>query len=260
MGSKPSPRLRPACPRLMSGNAPSSDDRVSLCLGRLNPGPFYALVTPFMHPSPLHAACEVQALIKHFKAAQAVNGLSLSIPSGTLYTLLGANGAGKTTSLRMMAGLLQPDAGDVRIHGHSMQSTPAKAKQLLAYLPDDPLLYGKLRPLEHLEFVAALWNVPAALAQSRAEACLEQLGLWEKRGDWIETLSRGMRQKLALASALVHAPSVMLLDEPLTGLDAPAARQAKDLLKNFTQEGGTVLLSTHLLDVAERMADRIRVI
>jgi ABC-2 type transport system ATP-binding protein len=127
-------------------------------------------------------------------------------------------------------------------------------------LPDDPLLYGKLRPLEHLEFVAALWAVPADIAQRRAESSLQSLGLWDKRGEWIETLSRGMRQKLALAAALVHAPSVILLDEPLTGLDALAARQVKDLLRQFTRDGGTVLLTTHILDVAERLADRIGVI
>jgi ABC-2 type transport system ATP-binding protein len=210
-------------------------------------------------PTPT-AACEVRSLIKRYDTVPAVNGLSLSIHKGTLYALLGANGAGKTTSLRMIAGLLRPDAGDIRIQGHSMLTAPGEAKQHLAYLPDDPLLYGKLRPLEHLEFVAALWAVPADIAQRRAESSLQSLGLWDKRGEWIETLSRGMRQKLALAAALVHAPSVILLDEPLTGLDALAARQVKDLLRQFTRDGGTVLLTTHILDVAERLADRIGVI
>jgi ABC-2 type transport system ATP-binding protein len=205
-------------------------------------------------------ACEVRALVKHFKAVPAVANLTLSIPRGTLYALLGSNGAGKTTALRMMAGLLRPDEGEIRILNHSMLTSPREAKQHLAYLPDDPLLYGKLRPLEHLEFVASLWNVPSAVAQHRAESYLQELGLWNKRGDWIDTLSRGMRQKVALASALVHAPSVILLDEPLTGLDAPSARQVKDILLNFTREGGTVLLTTHLLDVAERLADRIGVL
>ena len=210
-----------------------------------------------MPDSTFTPACELRGLTKHFNAVCAVDRISLSIARGTLYALLGANGAGKTTSLRMIAGLLKPDAGEVRIHGVSLLAAPAEAKQQLAYLPDDPLLYGKLRPLEHLEFVASLWNVPSAIAQARSETLLRTLGLWEKQGAWIESLSRGMKQKLALASAMVHAPSVILLDEPLTGLDALSARQVKDMLVQFTRDGGTVLLTTHILEVAERLADRI---
>jgi ABC-2 type transport system ATP-binding protein len=127
-------------------------------------------------------------------------------------------------------------------------------------VPDDPVLYGKLRPMEHLEFVAALWNLPVATSQPRAEELLRTLGLWEKRDDYIESFSRGMKQKMALAAALIHAPTVMLLDEPLTGLDAAAARLVKDLLHDFVRQGGTVILTTHILEVAERMAERIGII
>ena len=126
--------------------------------------------------------------------------------------------------------------------------------------PGRPVLYGKLRPLEHLEFVAALWQLPAREAQPRAEELLQTLGLWDKRSDYIESFSRGMKQKMALASALIHRPSLMLLDEPLTGLDAAAARQVKDLLTDFVRQGGTVVLTTHILEVAERMAERIGII
>jgi ABC-2 type transport system ATP-binding protein len=134
---------------------------------------------------------------------------------------------------------------------------PQRAKQPLAYIPDDPVLYGKLNPMEHLEFVAALWNVDPATARQRAQELLERLSLWDRRHEWIESYSRGMKQKIALASALIHAPKLVLLDEPLTGLDASAARLVKDILLEFLREGGSVILTTHILEVAERLAERI---
>ena len=205
-------------------------------------------------------ACETRGLHKSFGLTRAVDGLDLRVPGGMLYAFLGPNGAGKTTSLRMIAGLVKPDRGDVLIQGISLAQNPSDAKRPLAYVPDDPVLYGKLRPLEHLEFVAALWNLPATAGQARAEELLQNLGLWDKRGDHIESFSRGMKQKMALAAALIHEPTVMLLDEPLTGLDAAAARLVKDLLNDFVRRGGTVILTTHILEVAERMAERIGII
>jgi ABC-2 type transport system ATP-binding protein len=148
----------------------------------------------------------------------------------------------------------------VFIQGIPLSQQTEAAKRPLAYVPDDPVLYGKLRPLEHLEFVAALWGLPARDGQARAEDLLQSLDLWEKRDDPIESFSRGMKQKMALAAALIHSPSVMLLDEPLTGLDAAAARQVKDRLNEFVRSGGTVILTTHILEVAERMAERIGII
>ena len=215
---------------------------------------------PLLSAPPAPAACETRGLGKSFGATRAVDGLDLRVPRGMLYAFLGANGAGKTTSLRMIAGLLKPDAGEVMIHGVSVAADPAEAKRPLAYVPDDPMLYGKLRPLEQLEFVAALWTMPGAAAQPRAEQLLRTLGLWQKRDDYIESFSRGMKQKMALASALIHSPTVMLLDEPLTGLDAAAARQVKDLFNEFVRAGGTVILTTHILEVAERMAERIGIL
>jgi ABC-2 type transport system ATP-binding protein len=215
---------------------------------------------PPLLPATLTLACETRALHKSFGTTHAVDGLDLRVPRGMLYAFLGPNGAGKTTSLRMMAGLVKPDRGDIRIEGVSLAQRPADAKRPLAYVPDDPVLYGKLRPLEHLEFVAALWDLPVNAAQPRAEELLQTLGLWEKRGDYIESFSRGMKQKMALAAALIHEPSVMLLDEPLTGLDAAAARLVKDLLHAFVRRGNTVILTTHILEVAERMAERIGII
>jgi ABC-2 type transport system ATP-binding protein len=206
------------------------------------------------------AALELISLNKQFGTYSAVDRLDLSVPPGMLYALLGTNGAGKTTTLKMIAGLLKPDRGDALIFGHSITQSATAAKQVLAYLPDDPMLYSKLRPLEYLEFIAGLWHVPPAQAKSRAQALLQQLGLWDVRGDLTETFSRGMKQKLSLAGAFVHQPQLILLDEPLTGIDAASARLVKTMLSDYVQQGNTVILTTHLLDVAERMAQRIGIL
>ena len=210
------------------------------------------------NPAPL--AVELVALHKSFRLQVAVAGLDLRVARGTLYAFLGPNGAGKTTSLRMLAGLLRPDSGSARILGVDVHLEPERAKQPLAYVPDEPVLYGKLTPIEFLEYVAALWRVPLADARPRALRLLDTLGLAARAAERIEGFSRGMKQKVALAAALVHAPSVLLLDEPLTGLDAAAARLVKDMLLEFVAGGGTVLLTTHILEVAERLAERIGII
>jgi ABC-2 type transport system ATP-binding protein len=202
-------------------------------------------------------ACEITGLVKSFGPKTAVDGLSLRVPVGMLYGFLGVNGAGKTTTLRMISGLIRPDAGQIHVCGVDAVAEPQRAKQPLAYIPDDPVLYGKLNPMEHLEFVAALWNVDPVAARDRAQALLERLGLWERRHEWIESFSRGMKQKVALASALIHEPRLILLDEPLTGLDASAARLVKDILLEFLASGGSVILTTHILEVAERLAEQI---
>jgi ABC-2 type transport system ATP-binding protein len=206
------------------------------------------------------AALRLEGLTKRFGGNVAVDRLTLEVRRGELYALLGPNGAGKTTTLRMVAGLLRPDAGDAYLLGASVLREPAEAKRRLAFLPDEPLLYGKLNPLEYLEFVAGLWGVPAAEAQARAAELLEWLGLWENRHDLTETFSRGMKQKLGLAGGLIHDPEVIILDEPLTGLDAAAAKAVKDLLVERVRGGGTVILTTHIMEVAERLAERIGII
>ncbi|WP_439534297.1 ABC transporter ATP-binding protein [Polymorphobacter sp.] len=202
----------------------------------------------------------VEGLVKSFAGRRAVDGLDLRVEAGELYALLGPNGAGKTTSLRMVTGLETPDSGHIRVCGIDALVHPLAAKARTAWLPDEPLLYDKLSPLEYLAFVAGLWRVPPAVAAARADALLALLGLDEKRDSLCETLSRGMRQKVALAGALIHAPDLLILDEPLTGLDAGAARLVKDLLRARAREGGTVILTTHILEVAERLADRIGII
>jgi ABC-2 type transport system ATP-binding protein len=204
-------------------------------------------------------ALQLRALVKQF-GRPAVDGLDLTVRRGELYALLGPNGAGKTTTLRMVTGLLAPDAGSVDVLGIDLARDPAAAKRRMAYLPDDPMLYGKLKPTEYLEFVAGLWGMRADEAEPRARRLLDWLDLSKHAHELTEGFSRGMKQKLALAGALIHEPELLILDEPLTGLDAAAARQVKDLLLSHVAAGGTVILTTHILEVAERLAQRIGII
>ncbi len=204
-------------------------------------------------------ALVVEGLTKVY-AKPAVDHLNLTVHAGELYALLGPNGAGKTTTLRMVAGLLKPTSGSIRVFGVDALADPPAAKQLIAWAPDEPMLYDRLTPMEYLEFVAGLWGVEPKLARERAETLLKFLGLWEERGQRCETFSRGMKQKAALAGALIHEPRMLMLDEPLTGLDAAVSRQVKDLLQERVKGGATVILTTHILEVAERMADRIGII
>jgi ABC-2 type transport system ATP-binding protein len=205
------------------------------------------------------AALEVRGLTKRFDRL-AVDTLDLSVRRGEFYALLGPNGAGKTTTLRMVAGLLRPDAGSVHVAGIDALADPVAAKQVMAWVSDEPMIYDKLTPLEYLEFVAGLWGIDAAFAEFSAHALLASLGLEPHLHERCEGFSKGMRQKVALAGALVHEPRLIILDEPLTGLDALSARHVKALLQARVRAGCTVIMTTHILEVAERMADRIGVI
>ena len=211
-------------------------------------------------PNSSPPALLLKNLSKSFGDKPAVDRLSLTVAAGEFYALLGPNGAGKTTTLRVIAGLLPADVGEIAVFGVDARRQPIAAKRIIAWLPDEPMLYDKLDPVEYLEFVAGLWGVEPKRAQSRAEELLETLGLWEHRRERCEGFSRGMKQKVALAGALVHEPKLLMLDEPLTGLDAAAARQVKDLLVARVRQGATIILTTHILEVAERLADRIGII
>lgn len=189
-----------------------------------------------------------------------IDGLDLRVRRGEFYTLLGANGAGKTTTLRMAVGLLAPDGGDIAVLGRDARTEAVEVKRRVAYLPDEPLLYDRLKPYEYLEFVSGLWGVPPNEARGRAERLLSMLGLADHAEELVEGFSRGMRQKLSLAGALIHEPELIVLDEPLTGLDAAASRLVKDLLLRHVADGGTVILSTHIMEVAERLAQRIGIL
>ena len=204
-------------------------------------------------------ALRLRSLSKRFKVP-AVDGLDLTVGAGEFFALLGPNGAGKTTTLRMVAGLLPPDAGSVEVFGFDALRRPIEAKRIIAWLPDEPMLYDKLDPLEYLEFVAGLWSVEPRRAKASAEGLLDALGLWPHRFERCEGFSRGMKQKVALAGALVHEPKLLMLDEPLTGLDAGAARLVKDILAARVAAGASIILTTHILEVAERLADRIGII
>src|SRR5882762_3185040 len=205
------------------------------------------------------AALEITALKKSF-GRPAVDGLDLRVRPGEFYMLLGPNGAGKTTTLRMVTGLLKPDEGAISIFGVDAIAEPLAAKQIVGWLSDEPMIYDKLTPFEYLEFVAGLWSVDASMAEARAHDLLRWLGLKDHARERCEGFSRGMRQKVALAGALLHEPKLIILDEPLTGLDAGAARLVKDVLADNVRAGKSVVMTTHILEIAERMADRIGVI
>ncbi len=204
-------------------------------------------------------ALEVSGLTKIFDRP-AVNNLQFNVEAGEFYALLGPNGAGKTTSLRMVAGLLQPDAGEIRVFGNNAKTNPVDAKHVMAWVPDEPMIYDRLTPIEYLEFVAGLWGIEAQTAQKNAYELLDWLALSENSHERCEGFSKGMRQKVALAGALVHDPRLIILDEPLTGLDAGSARLVKDVLIERVNKGCSVIMTTHILEVAERMAERIGVI
>jgi ABC-2 type transport system ATP-binding protein len=209
--------------------------------------------------NPADTALQVRGLTKRFDRL-AVDALDLTVRCGEFYALLGPNGAGKTTTLRMVAGLLRPDAGSVSVLGIDALGDPVAAKQITAWVSDEPMIYDKLTPLEYLEFVAGLWGIDPKVSQASAHSLLVSLGLEPHLHERCEGFSKGMRQKVALAGALVHDPRLIILDEPLTGLDAVSARHVKGLLQERVRSGCTVIMTTHILEVAERMADRIGVI
>jgi ABC-2 type transport system ATP-binding protein len=204
-------------------------------------------------------ALAISRLTKNFDRPVVVD-LDLTIRAGEFYALLGPNGAGKTTILRMVAGLLQPDRGDIAIFGIDTRRDPISAKRVVAWVSDEPMVYDRLTPLEYLEFVAGLWQIDSRAAQAKANELVDWLGLRPHANELCGGFSKGMLQKVALAGALVHDPQLIILDEPLTGLDAGSARQVKDVLLGKVRDGVTVIMTTHILEVAERMAERIGVI
>ncbi|MCB1520046.1 MAG: ABC transporter ATP-binding protein [Hyphomicrobiaceae bacterium] len=204
-------------------------------------------------------ALSIRNLRKTF-VEPAVDNLSLTIRPGEFYALLGPNGAGKTTTLRMVAGLLTPDSGDIAITGIDVGEHPVEAKRVLAWVPDEPMIYDKLTPVEYLEFVAGLWSMDGDVARAKADVLIDSLALTRHADERCQGFSKGMKQKVALAGALIHDPKLIILDEPLTGLDARSARQVKEILRHLVSTGVTVIMTTHILEVAERMADRIGVI
>ena len=205
------------------------------------------------------AALEIRGLRERFDRA-VVDGLDLDVSPGEFYMLLGPNGAGKTTALRMISGLLRPDEGTIAVFGIDALADPVGAKRITGWLSDEPMIYDKLTPTEYLEFVSGLWSVETDIAERRARDLIGWLGLEKHAHERCEHFSRGMRQKVALAGALVHEPKLIILDEPLTGLDAGSARLVKDVLLERVRAGCAIIMTTHILEIAERMGDRIGVI
>ena len=199
----------------------------------------------------------VVGLTRRYGDFTAVQDLDLEVRSGEILGFLGPNGAGKTTTLKVCAGLLRPDAGEITVAGADLGREPMQARARTGFVPDRPFLYERLSAREFLDFVAALYGLPAGAASQRAEALLERLELSSAAGDLIETYSHGMRQKVAIAAALIHDPPLLMLDEPLSGLDPRGARVLKDLLRERAARDLGVLVSTHLLEVAERLCDRV---
>ena len=205
-------------------------------------------------------AIVAEGLRKVYGTHEAVRNVSFQIRPGEIVGFLGPNGAGKTTTIKLLTGLLKPTAGRSLIMGHDVQSDPVAAKATFGYVPDTPNLYGKLNAWEFLRFMARLYRVPQAQAERRAGELLRVFELAGAASDLIEGYSHGMQQKMALAGALVHDPEVLFLDEPTVGLDPRSARLIKDLLSQLRDMGTAVFFSTHILEIAERMCDRVLII
>ena len=208
----------------------------------------------------VEVAIAIEGVVKRFGDKVALNRLDLTIPFGELFAFLGPNGAGKTTTIRMITGLLAPNEGAIRVCGHSMGSDGLAAKAQLAYVPDQPFLYEKLTGREFLMFVAEMYGIERKRRDERMEMLNDRLDM----ADFLDRLaggySHGMKQRVVLAAALLHDPKVLVVDEPMVGLDPRTVRRVKDLFVELTRQGGAVFMSTHTLEVAEAVADRIGII
>ena len=202
----------------------------------------------------------LSALTKKYGQFVAVDQIDLEVPRGELFGFLGPNGAGKTTTLRMIAGILQPTSGSVKLAGHDVLKDPMIAKARLGFIPDRPYIYEKLTGSEFLRFVAGLYGLTGAELEIRISELLDLFDLSDWADSVVESYSHGMRQKLIISSAFVHKPEVIIVDEPMVGLDPKAARILKDLFREYVQRGNTIMMSTHTLEVAESLCDRIAII
>jgi ABC-2 type transport system ATP-binding protein len=203
---------------------------------------------------------ELQALTKRYGTFTAVDAIDLTVPRGELFGFLGPNGAGKTTTLRMIAGILQPTAGTVRIAGIDVAADPIAAKARLGFIPDRPFIYEKLTGAEFLRFVAGLYDQSGDAVERRMTELLALFDLLDWKDELVESYSHGMRQKLIISSAFLHRPHVIVVDEPMVGLDPKAAKVLKDLFREYTRRGHTIMMSTHTLEVAQSLCDRVGII
>ncbi len=218
------------------------------------------LVPPESARADVGEMLEIEGVSKSYGGFQAVKSIDLKVHRGEIFGFLGPNGAGKTTTIRMVAGVLRPSAGRILIGGDDLEQRPESAKARVGYIPDRPYLYEKLSGGEFLRFVAGLWGREGEEVEARADRLLELFQLTPWKEELIESYSHGMRQKLLISSALIHQPEVVVVDEPMVGLDPRSAKLLKDLFRTFAENGGTVFLSTHTLEVAEALCDRIAII
>ena len=203
---------------------------------------------------------EIEHLVKHYGTKAAVDDISFNVRSGEIFGFLGPNGAGKTTTLKIMVGLLQPTNGMVKIGGYNVQTQPLQAKAVSGFVPDEPNLYAKLTARELMRFVGDLYSMEKKQITSRIDELLRMFDLVEAGDDTLDSYSHGMRQKASVAAALIHDPKVLVLDEPTVGLDPKSARLIKDILRQLADRGAAIILSTHILEIAEHMCDRIGII
>ncbi len=204
-----------------------------------------------------HPVVRASGLIKWYGSKPAVQGVNLEVKRGTLYGFLGPNGAGKTTTIKMLTGLIRPDAGSVEVAGVDVVRNPLEAKRRIAFVPDQPVLFEKLTAREFLAFVADAYGVPPQVARTRAEELLEMFNLTGAAQELVGGYSHGMKQKCALAAALLHEPEALFLDEPTVGLDPASARLIKNILRRLVARGGTVFMTTHILEIAQSLCDEI---
>ena len=202
----------------------------------------------------------LEGLTKTYGKFVAVDNIDLHVPRGAMFGFLGPNGAGKTTTLRIIAGIMRPTTGRIWLGGDDVVADPMAAKARLGFIPDRPFLYEKLTGAEFLRFVAGLYRQDGEVVEKRIDELLDVFELSQWKHELIESYSHGMRQKLIISSALIHRPECIVVDEPMVGLDPKAARLLKDIFRQFVDRGGTVLMSTHTLEVAETMCDRISII
>jgi ABC-2 type transport system ATP-binding protein len=203
---------------------------------------------------------EILNVSKTYGSFKAVNDLSINVPPGSIFAFLGMNGAGKTTTIKMMTGILAPTSGTIRLGGFNMQREALEAKRLLGYVPDRPHVYPKLTGREFLYFICDLYRVAPTHADRRIDQVLEEYSLTAWQDALIESYSHGMKQRIAMCAALVHDPQILIVDEPMVGLDPHGARDLKNAFKRYARSGMTVFLSTHSLNVAEELADNIAII
>jgi ABC-2 type transport system ATP-binding protein len=202
----------------------------------------------------------IKNLTKQYGPLTAVNNLSLEVAPGEIFGFLGPNGAGKTTTIKIMAGILAPTTGDVELCGISIQREPSRAKALTGYIPDRPFLYDRLTGLEFLHFIAGLYGLQPKKIEGEIENRLNLFDLWDWRNELIESYSHGMKQRLIIISALIHHPRVLIIDEPMVGLDPKGVRIVKRLLKKESAGGTTIFLSTHTLSTAQEICNRLGII